>query len=235
MKYIIKIPKPCHENWNEMTPTERGVFCSTCKKEVFDFTDKSDYHLAKILDSNQSVCGRFKTGQLNREIYSLQNKSTLRVGFVGWFVSLFSLSNPTFGQEKNSLKSQIEIKAKDILPIEINATTQNTIKVQGCVYNEGSVPLPGANIFFKGFEDYCKVFTDFDGNFTIEMEKYLTNKPLILVVSYVGFKSQEVIIREDINNLEVIMDMDVQELGEVIIIRKPNLWERIKSWFERNN
>lgn len=30
MKYEIKIPKPCNEKWNAMTPTEKGAFCSNC-------------------------------------------------------------------------------------------------------------------------------------------------------------------------------------------------------------
>ena len=33
MKYKLKIPNPCDEKWNEMTPTEKGVFCSKCNKE----------------------------------------------------------------------------------------------------------------------------------------------------------------------------------------------------------
>ena len=34
----IEIPKPCHESWAEMTPTEQGQFCSSCQKCVTDFT-----------------------------------------------------------------------------------------------------------------------------------------------------------------------------------------------------
>ena len=38
----IYIPKPCHEDWNTMTPTQQGKFCSACSKEVIDFSLMSD-------------------------------------------------------------------------------------------------------------------------------------------------------------------------------------------------
>jgi len=37
-RFTISIPEPCTENWNEMTPTERGKFCAHCQKDVIDFS-----------------------------------------------------------------------------------------------------------------------------------------------------------------------------------------------------
>lgn len=65
MKYVITIPEPCNENRNAMTPTEKGMFCSNCKKEVFDFTQKNSYQLFGVLNSDTSICGRFRPGQLD--------------------------------------------------------------------------------------------------------------------------------------------------------------------------
>lgn len=65
----ITIPKPCHENWDLMTPAEKGRFCSVCTKVVRDFTDCSDEEIvSEISNSEEKICGNFRTTQLNRNL-----------------------------------------------------------------------------------------------------------------------------------------------------------------------
>lgn len=68
--YIIRIPEPCHENWDNMDPHAKGKFCNACSKAVFDFSDKTDAEIRDILIhyKDQKVCGHFKTSQLNRPL-----------------------------------------------------------------------------------------------------------------------------------------------------------------------
>ncbi|MBP9068944.1 MAG: T9SS type A sorting domain-containing protein [Bacteroidia bacterium] len=67
---IITIPEPCHEDWNKMLPDEKGKFCNSCNKSVFDFSNKSDNEIKDILLANkdQKVCGHFKKTQINRPL-----------------------------------------------------------------------------------------------------------------------------------------------------------------------
>lgn len=62
----ISIPEPCHENWNEMTPTERGAFCKLCAKDVVDFTKMTDDEVQYYLlnKAGEKVCGKFNNHQL---------------------------------------------------------------------------------------------------------------------------------------------------------------------------
>ena len=65
----ISIPKPCHEDWNEMTANEQGRNCNVCCKTVFDFTSMSDEEVKYFFvnkKKEESVCGRFKNEQLQR-------------------------------------------------------------------------------------------------------------------------------------------------------------------------
>ncbi|EPR70092.1 hypothetical protein ADIWIN_3955 [Winogradskyella psychrotolerans RS-3] len=66
--YSISIPKPCHEDWSEMTSNEKGRFCQSCSKSVIDFTRMPQQDIQDYLVSNSGakICGRFKVSQLEQ-------------------------------------------------------------------------------------------------------------------------------------------------------------------------
>jgi hypothetical protein len=68
--FTIRIPEPCHEDWNAMQPDARGKFCGSCSKSVFDFSTKTDAEIGEILMhyKDQKICGHFKASQVNRPL-----------------------------------------------------------------------------------------------------------------------------------------------------------------------
>lgn len=66
-QFKLSIPKPCHEDWNTMTPNEKGKFCASCSKTVVDFTQKSTQEIKEYLLENHGkrVCGHFYRKQLD--------------------------------------------------------------------------------------------------------------------------------------------------------------------------
>lgn len=68
--YLIRIPEPCHEDWNTMQPDSTGRYCSSCSKSVIDFSGKTDTEIRDILmqHKSQKVCGHFKSSQVNRPL-----------------------------------------------------------------------------------------------------------------------------------------------------------------------
>ncbi|MBP0902605.1 energy transducer TonB [Mariniflexile gromovii] len=65
--YAISIPKPCHEDWNAMSPKEKGKFCSSCSKTVIDFTKMNTNEIQDFIHENKNnrICGHFKQTQLD--------------------------------------------------------------------------------------------------------------------------------------------------------------------------
>ncbi|WP_299333553.1 energy transducer TonB [uncultured Psychroserpens sp.] len=73
-RYALSIPKPCHENWSDMTPNVKGRFCQSCSKTVVDFTAMSTSEVQEFIhfNKNQRICGHIKKSQLdtiNLKIY----------------------------------------------------------------------------------------------------------------------------------------------------------------------
>lgn len=76
----ISIPEPCHENWADFTPTQKGAFCGSCQIDVVDFSNKTPDEVKAILKENtgKHMCGRFRKSQLNElnhEFYQWENQS----------------------------------------------------------------------------------------------------------------------------------------------------------------
>src|ERR1051326_335901 len=64
--FRITIPRPCHEDWNKMTPQQQGNFCKSCSKLVYDFSKMSDAQLTDFLSKRkeEKICGRFNSSPL---------------------------------------------------------------------------------------------------------------------------------------------------------------------------
>ncbi|MDR6404536.1 MULTISPECIES: hypothetical protein [Chryseobacterium] len=73
----IQIPEPCSENWDMMSPQEKGRFCSVCSKCVIDFTEKQPQEIQEIIEEkkDERICGRFYDHQLNKIEKSEQLKN----------------------------------------------------------------------------------------------------------------------------------------------------------------
>jgi TonB-linked SusC/RagA family outer membrane protein len=84
------------------------------------------------------------------------------------------------------------------------------VAISGKVSDATNQPLPGANIIIKGTSTGAQ--TDFDGNFTI-----LANSGDILVISYLGFVSKEIVVGNE-TNLSIILEEDASKLDEVVVV-----------------
>lgn len=215
-----------------MTPTEKGAFCPNCKKEVFDFTNTSNYNLAKSLDSEKKMCGKFRPGQLNKNIPSSGNKKYTKAGLLIGVSTLISLSTPVFGQDEPSgtLKTEQSELARNTHDISEKPT--DSIQIRGNV-SDGNGGLPGANIMLKNHS--YSVRTDFDGNFSIGIGGKEVKQDLTLLISYLGFETQEIKINEKTEFIKVEMIEDEVLMGEVAIIKKQHIFRRIGNLFRKRN
>ena len=86
---------------------------------------------------------------------------------------------------------------------------QQTTKVKGTVTDEQGEPLIGASIAIKGTSQ--GVITDFNGQFSID-----ASRNAALIVSYVGYRSEEVQVKGQ-SNLKIVLKEDSKIIDEVVV------------------
>jgi hypothetical protein len=115
----ISIPVPCAENWDGMSPTEKGAFCQKCNHEVIDFTKKSPEEIRETLfqRSTARTCGLISPLQMELvntgfHVWDNQPVKVFRSKFIYACVLVFGLSLFTGceskaepGQEKNPVET----------------------------------------------------------------------------------------------------------------------------------
>ncbi|MCD6598933.1 MAG: SusC/RagA family TonB-linked outer membrane protein [Bacteroidales bacterium] len=89
-------------------------------------------------------------------------------------------------------------------------STQESIEIKGIVTDENGESLPGATVMVKGTR--TGTITDVEGNYTLAVQ----SADAILIFSYVGMKSQEVSVANQIT-INIVLELDVASLDEVVV------------------
>src|SRR5690606_37083025 len=74
----ISVPKPCYENWNEMLPEEKGRFCLSCQKCVYDLSKISDKEIIITLKNEPNICIKSNTDELRRINHLIEDKNRFK-------------------------------------------------------------------------------------------------------------------------------------------------------------
>ena len=99
-----------------------------------------------------------------------------------------------------------------LLVIGFSLVNAQDLTINGNVLDsENQMPIPGVNIIIKNTSQ--GTISDFDGNFS------LNNVPSgsTLVLSYVGYITQEIVVTNE-NNLQVSLLPDIAQLDEIVVI-----------------
>jgi hypothetical protein len=211
----ISIPEPCHENWNAMTPREKGRYCTSCSKTVIDFSVMNDDQIIKtIQESTGNICGHFYGDQLNRRITTTPKPKWWQNSFWKYIVGIFLLLKG--GQAKAQGKpvcTPVEQNSTPQKPVVLGRMTPRAEKeIKGKVTDENGEILPGVNIIRKGTRN--GVVGGQDGTYTIRARAGET-----LVFSFIGFMSEEIVVGDTTTQINVTLT-EVRTVmdGEVVIM-----------------
>jgi carboxypeptidase-like protein len=228
----IYIPQPCHEDWNKMTLTQQGKFCSACNKQVVDFSLMSDNQILNFL-SNQpgKLCGRFDAEQLQRPLVETKIKKKKSWWMALTMPLLFLFDKSEAQQVYINDDSIINVKAtkNSLLRIvnDLEYYPTKDISIKGKVIDENNQPVPFATITEKGKKN--AVAANADGYFSIVIEK--NNSEVTLTVSAVGLETtdQEINFSQD-STMIVMMRMNNVLAGDVVVtVGRMRACSRVKT------
>jgi len=212
----LSIPQPCHENWNEMRPEEKGRFCQSCQKCVTDFTLLSDDEILKIIQK-PNQCGRFSKMQLEQLNRKLKEQNQIRFPRIFRYSALIAglgLSGTLIAQEK----TETEV-------VEPALKNSNQIKVDSMIIRAtviGSDRFPVEDALVSLQNSNVEAITDENGYFEMKIPNE-NPKNIITITDLLGY-SQEFCV-EGINNKDIIFGeiLDLEILSGVvggIVIRR---------------
>lgn len=118
-------------------------------------------------------------------------------------------------------------------PVSNTAEKIEHYVVKGVISDKNGT-LPGANIVVKGTVN--GTVSDVSGNFSLLIKG---DQKVQLVISFAGYKTQEVEVSPVSPLLKIIMEEDIEELGEVVVVgygaqRKVNLTGSVASVNEKD-
>jgi hypothetical protein len=234
----IQIPKPCHENWNKMTPDEQGRFCGSCKKIVVDFTVMSDKELLDYISNvaGQHTCGRFSNHQLNTDIKATGSKKRFSWAYV-WNVLLASLlATESYAQGEPQIKKKPEVHLPCVSPTvgTIALRERDSVPekmVQGVILKSNSnEPIQYAYVTIKGTSK--TTVSNEKGEFKILVKD---KDSVMLEITNVGYKTQTLAINKNSNkHVSVLMEEDIMELmGITAVAYHYTFKQKVKRFFRR--
>ncbi|MEW4923870.1 TonB-dependent receptor [Algibacter sp. 2305UL17-15] len=98
-----------------------------------------------------------------------------------------------------------------VAKVTLAENTQQKLQITGTISDVNGQPLPGAVVLEKDTTNGTQ--TDFDGNFSLDV----SNENAILVISYIGFTTQEIPVGAQ-RVFDVKLTEDVSQLDEVVVI-----------------
>src|SRR5688572_12065239 len=221
-KFQLQIPEPCHEDWDKMTPGDKGRFFDSCQKTVHDFTGMSDTQLIAFFKkpSTGSVCGRFYNDQLERDFEIPRKRLPWLKYFFQFAIPVFLTSLKTHAQGSLVLRERITPTISNDCSKELTGRLGEVIsvvdpkKVSGRVIDEKGTGIPYATVIIKGTKN--GVACDSAGNFYLRIPGNYAS--VALVASCVGYETTELFINDSSNQTQSIILNPLSTVNNGVVV-----------------
>ena len=182
-------------SYSQNTKVSLNLQKATVKKVLKNIENQSDFYFIfdeKLVNGNRVVNINVDNGSI---------KEVLRELFKDTNIKYLIIDN------------QIVLAPQNVLNREdsaINISKQRQITIKGVVKDNKGLPIPGVTIHIKGTK--LGTITDLDGVYSIKVPQNAKT----LVFSFVGMKTQEVLINNQ-TNIDIVLTDNSLDIEEVIV------------------
>lgn len=213
--FHLTIKSPCSEKWESFEKNGNTGFCSSCQKNVIDFTKYSDHDIIEFFNkNNRNACGMFRTDQLKR--YSPpKKKRDFSTALAFLTAGILTVSNPTESKATAAITVINNNGINNIYPVRLStAPSQDKAwtEIKGVVIDEDKAIVAGVNVVIKGTT--YGTTTDSEGNFSLSYQS--DGETVVLVFSYIGLEPLEKEVKLSagvVNTGTTMLRWDVVSLG----------------------
>lgn len=234
----ISIPEACHENWQAMITVEKGKFCGSCQKNVFDFTKATDRQIIEASNKDNKLCGRFLKTQLNRDLVTPKEKGSIWLATTSTLFSLLSFGNNEVKAQETPKTEQTETTHLLGKPAVDNNTKNNynteLVTISGVVINNEDEFVSNLNIYNNGKIISC---TNNKGGFTVKIPD--CSKLLFFNYGEEIYEGTTYIANGNVQNIKIFCYKGKPRqnayMGSFVIKRKTFLgrtFHKIGNWFK---
>lgn len=220
-KLQLSISEPCHENWQQMTPTDQGRFCNACAKEVIDFSTMTDLQVLNYFTNltHEKVCGRALPEQLDRAIsrpVEPKKKLFWYWNYMVMFFMFFTKGSNAMAQscakpatELNTVKNR-DVRGDKVVKGKVASDVRQNM-VSGKITDKDGKPVSFATIQVKAIKK--AVAADVNGEFKISAAPNS-----VLVISAVGFMARDVAVANQTEMKIILGNSDLTFLGGAVVV-----------------
>jgi hypothetical protein len=226
--YKIVIPEPCTVGRENMTDTVNGSYCHSCKKEVIDFSNKTNGEIADIIRKNTGgMCGRIYPKQMEQQYHiplETPYSRGFNKGFIGAALSLlvaFFYVKADAKEVKQGVEMVSKINNENTFPDVIDEPVDsNYIIIKGKVVNRNSQPISGVVVTLQQYSN-IRFVTKADGLFELKVHKKIYNENTGIYFSVAGYEPglYSVKAAKQMHNVIMLYDYrDIQVDGGMMFI-----------------
>lgn len=228
-KNFISINEPCEEGWKNMSISDKGKFCTSCKKHVHDFSSSTieEIEIAYI-ESEGDLCGHVPVKMLQEQFYQSEIKqrhfSYLRTFCIA---AIFCFGTNLFIID--SAKASVFQNIKSSFFALVSDANKDSISITGVIKEKISrAPIAYANIMVYHNDSLIyRTTTNVNGEYEVKIAKNKYQKVDIsaALIGYQEHRMKGISVSAD---KQIVVDIDLEQ-EEVMLEGKISMQERVES------